>query len=198
MSIPYSPTAGTHISEAIEKAISLATGHRDPVEFSFNGVCLIVNEESAPAEVEKLFYMTLELNGKAHDTPIRRAEEEARRRKYQEELDAFLPTLHALDMASQSDVLHWLCNFETLSSWTFVNFDRERVLAKFTEAGYVPSDFCKDVDESVDQWRERVGRDGEFRWIVGQALDGIKHIGCPHQMIHTFSEGFLLKDILHP
>ena len=189
----YKPSAGTSIDYAVREAIALSVGKEEPVEFIFNDVKLCVNEESDPAEIESIFHASMKMNSQAFNTPIRRQKEAERRRKMQADLDEFLPTLDSLDMTNKAEVLHWLCRFEELSGWTFVSYNRSHVLLKFVEAGYKPGEFCRKENETQEEWQEHAGAYGEFRWIVGQALEGISSMGCPHQMIHTFTERFMGK-----
>ena len=60
----------------------------------------------------------------------------------------------------------------------------DRLHCLFGEHGYEPGVNTGD-DFAVDD-RENVGR-----YIIGQALDGIRSVGSPHPIIHKFATDWL-------
>jgi hypothetical protein len=92
--------------------------------------------------------------------------------------------LDTIDMKDPVAPLKWLCRLEEVGGMTYSNFDRAKVIEVFAKAGYEPSMNVGDKFNGKDQENYK-------GYIIGQALNGIRSIGCPHQVLHTFTERYM-------
>ncbi len=94
--------------------------------------------------------------------------------------------LPSLDMKNRAAVLDWLCAFQDPSDHIGVVQRRQTVVAAFEKAGYVAGANCgEDYDEhSIDN---------SFRYLVGQALSGLKDGPAIHPILHKFTAEWKMR-----
>lgn len=183
----YDPLAGTHITTACKEAVRLAKESGDAVAFSFNGVDLVAMPDNTPEGLEHAWDIGMEANSRAYWTPERLEEKSRKEAADCLRLNEHIAILPHIDWRDANAVCRWLCEFES-RAFTHTPIDTAAILRTFAEHGYHPGENLKNAGESQEAWRARVGRDGAMRWVIGQALDGTRSVGCPHGMIHTFYE----------
>ena len=92
-----------------------------------------------------------------------------------------------LDFANQEAVLDWICEFQDPSDHIGVAKNQGEVLKIFAEHGYQTSVNTGEAFNGED-------RDNFARYIVGQALDGLKgDVGAIHQVVHKFTDDWKKK-----
>lgn len=89
--------------------------------------------------------------------------------------------LPSLDMNNDCAVLAWVCEMQEPSDHVGVIVRRETIVSAFEKAGYVAGANCG------PDYRPG-NRDNMFRYLVGQALDGLKNGPAIHPIIHKFAD----------
>ena len=179
--IEFSP--GTSIDEAAIRLCETAEAHSEATG-TFNGVELHAVAGYAPAAVAKYYDEEQHRRGVAYRNSRegRKAAQDAedRRAAAQAKHDALMRQLPTLNMADDAAVLAWLCDMQDQSDHSGVIVRRQTIVEKFEKAGYAAGANCgKDY---------RMGdRDNMFRYLVGQALDGLKNGPAIHPILHKFA-----------
>lgn len=104
----------------------------------------------------------------------------------QKKVDQLIERLDNLDFSDYEPVLDWIYNFQEPSDYTWVSFDKSQVISKFKNQGF---------DIGVNTGNDFNGEDVEnvVKYLVGQALDGIKNVGAPHPIICKFINNWKQK-----
>jgi hypothetical protein len=103
-----------------------------------------------------------------------------RRSALQQKHDDLMRSLPALDMWNDAAVLDWLCAMQEPSDHAGVIVTRDTIVSWFEKHGYVAGANCGPDFRKGD-------RENEFRYLVGQALDGLKRGPSIHGIIHKFA-----------
>lgn len=103
----------------------------------------------------------------------------------QETHDHLVRDLAALDFKNDVAVLDWLCAIQDSTDHVSVTVDKATILSAFEAAG-----FTANVNTGANFKPE--DRDNVFRYIVGQALDGLKTVAI-HGIIHKFAGDWKAK-----
>lgn len=174
---------GTHISEAARllceraKRDGVATGN-------FNDVTLRAGIEVTPEDIVAFYDREMaRLADEYRRSPegiaaAKRDDDE--RRQMQGEHDALVARLPALDMHDQHAVLDWICAMQEPSDRKGVIVKRETIVAHFEKAGY-------QANENTGPAYDGSDRKNSFRYLVGQALAGLKDGPAIHPIIHKFA-----------
>jgi len=102
------------------------------------------------------------------------------RRTARSQHDWLMAELPALNWSSDVAILDWLCAMQGPSDHAGVIIRRGTIIAAFAKRGYVPGmDTGKDYDAN--------SRYSGFRYLVGQALDGLANGPAIHPIIHKFA-----------
>lgn len=168
---------GTHIDEACAKAAAACRTHT--VEFEFNGIVVKAMPGDTAGDLHARWDAAREAERKVRDW----ARHEQHRRRRVADLMADLDSAVTDPVAA----IRWLCNMEEATT-IYAPLDRVRILLAFAGRGYTPNVLLREDGESLAAWEKRLGIDGQRRWLIGQALDGIAEVGAPHQVIHTFAK----------
>jgi hypothetical protein len=104
---------------------------------------------------------------------------EEERQRLQSLHDELVAQLDDLDFSYDVDVIDWLSQMQEPSDRIGVAVDRERILAAFRSHGLVPG---MDVGPQFNA----DDRASFYRWLVGQALEGIERISI-HGVFHKFA-----------
>ena len=186
--------AGARISHAAEDAVALAKERGLPVRFSFNDGVLTASEGRTAGDLCAEYDAELERRSAAYWTPERLAEKERKEDADREEVKRLVSDLDVLDLADLRQAIRWLCWLEECA-FTHSPAPAERILEAFAEAGLYPNMLVRAEDESQEEWEEKNGEEGVMKWLIGQALDGVRHVGAPHQIVHSFAEKLGIKKV---
>lgn len=184
MGDPMDFVAGTHIREAatllVERAKidGVATG-------IFNGITLHAGVEVTPRDIED--YYDRETARRAEEyrrspegvAAAKRADDA--RRVMQDTHDTLMKRLPELSMYDQPAVLEWLCAMQEPSDRNGVIIKRDTIIKHFEKAGYEANENTGDAYKADD-------RNNAFRYLVGQALAGLKEGPAIHPIIHKFAD----------
>lgn len=103
------------------------------------------------------------------------------RRRMQGQHDRLMGELPMLDWTSDVAILNWLCAMQAPSDHIGVIIRKDTIAAAFGKRGYVPS-----MDTGANYRAD--DRHSAFRYLVGQALDGIVNGPAIHSIIHKFTD----------
>lgn len=175
-------SAGTHIDQAAMLLVAAAAEHGE-AQGSFNEITLTAKAGTAPADVVKFWHRESEARAEAwRNSPEGKAAEARRLERIesmQSKHDQLVLGLTSLDFANPAAVLDWLCAIQEATDHVGVAVNKSLILDIFTGHGFKANVNCGDDFEPGD-------RDNVFRWIVGQALDGLQHVAI-HGVIHKFA-----------
>jgi len=177
------PMAGDTISGTAADAVALRKQTGSAVVFKFNNALMIVGKGDTAKSVCDAYEAHCEAASKAYWTPERIAEKNAKEARDNASLAKHMGTLSSIDFKDPVAPLKWLCKLEEVGGMTYSTFDRKAVLDAFSKAGYTAGMNVGDKFNSKDQENYK-------GYIIGQALDGIATVGCPHQVLHTFTERY--------
>lgn len=107
------------------------------------------------------------------------AAREEERKRLQAVHDDLIAKLETLDFKDDAEVIDWLSQMVDPSDRIGVSIDRARILEAFKAHGLVPNMNVGPEFKSSD-------RQIFYRWLVGQALDGIEKISI-HGIFHKFA-----------
>lgn len=175
---------GDHISHTAERLCEAAQEH-GAATAEFNGIELIARQGTTPDEVVASYdVQTAERRAAYVKSPegIEAARQSALRlAEAQATHDALVQRLPTLDMSDQHAVLDWICEMQEPSDHVGVNVARPEIVERFESAGYRAN-----VHTGKDY--RKGDRDNTFRYLVGQALSGIKDGPAIHPIIHKFAD----------
>lgn len=183
MNETYHPGPGEHINTACSEAIQLAQLKQCSVEFVFNDIKVVANPNDTVSFLSDGWQKSMEDATKAYWTPERLAEQESRNQADRDECDRHCATLEALDCSDLEACVRWLVKLAKVGDNVHVKVPAQEILKKFAAAGYAISMNLKDAEESLEHWRDRVGRDGQLKWLIGQGMAGVALVGAPHGFI---------------
>ncbi len=177
--------AGCHINRAAEMLISAA-----PARGLFNEIEMTASPGETVDLVAGRYHAESEARAKAwHESPAGIADAERNRAEIahlQAKHDSLIAAMPALDINDRVAVLDWLCGVQEASDRIGVKVSREQIILAFGGYGYFAGDCCGDAFVAGDA-------DVEFRWLVGQALDGLSSTGAIHGLFHKFARQWKAK-----
>jgi hypothetical protein len=182
--------AGERIENAVCELVALANEYEEPVKADFNGVDIIAQPGDDPAELQTKWSADMDRKAEEYrNSPegqrvAREAEE--RKQKLQAEANRLMSVLDEVDFSDLGAVIDWLEAMQDPSDHIGINFDRQHVLDTFEKHGYQPSVYTYGEFDEND-------REVYARWMIGQALDGIRQIGAIHGLIHKFAKSWREK-----
>lgn len=175
---------GADIAGTSHEAANLAHVQKKVVEFDFNGVKLRATPESNGSDLAGEYNAEIRRRSDAYWTPERKAEKLAKEKADKQALGAHIVALDGVNLVDWKAALCWLCRLEELA---MVHTPYDQVVARFRRAGWDVGGGSRKGEESTEDWARRVGAQGQIRWLIGQALDGVERIGAPHGVIHKFA-----------
>lgn len=186
----YATQPGQHISEAAREAIALAGRMQRSVRFKFNGVSLVVGGDDEPGAVVARFEAEMEAQHKAWKASLPGQAVEAERRseidRLQSTADDLAGRVDTLDFSDQGAVLDFLAALQPCSDRGGVTVQNAEIVAAFAAAGLTPNMDLHSPHLGVD-------RNVYFRWLVGQALDGLTSGPAIHGAFHKFADEWRAK-----
>ena len=192
----------THLGESIDNAavrlVQAADEHGEATA-KFNDIELFAAKGFAAEGVVRHYMDEVEKRSRAwRASPEGRRveqERETRRSEMQAKHDNLVRRLPSLDMSNDVAVLEWLCQMQEPSDHTGVILQRQNIVSKFEAAGYKPN------ENTGDDFRKD-NRANVFRYLVGQALAGLKEGPAIHGILHSFAadwrRDFVEKPALNP
>lgn len=188
------PLPGTNIMSIAQELgfVVKKMGLKTRIAFKFNDLNFEVTGASTEDSIRQDWKNKIDAQDKAYWTPERLKEKADRERRDQNAMDSHMATLKVINFADPVDVVRWLCKFETVAT-VHTKYDKGSILDHFAANGFTTENWPRKLGdmESSESWKLRIGKDGQVKWIVAQALDGIQKVGSPHQVIHKFAEELL-------
>lgn len=182
MSTQVSFGAGTPITAAAARLCEIAAA--DGAAFgTFNGIRLEANGSSTVDQIVAAFDRQMTEQAKAwRESPegIAAAERDnADRAEKQAAHGALMDGLPTLDWSDPAAVLDWLCAMQPASDRRGVIIRKDTIAAAFAAHGFTPG------MEVGEEFQPGV-KFSEYRWLIGQALDGIVNGPSIHPILHKF------------
>lgn len=172
-------TLGEHISRAALRMVALA-----PSRCTFNGIELVADVHTTVGDIEAEYDRQFDDRAAAWDASSegQAAAERDRWQRVERQalMNDLMTELRTLDMRDVAKALGWMARAQDPLDSSAVA-DRALILSTYDGAGYRANENVG--PEFVDSDRENVAR-----YIIGQAMDGIAHVGAPHQVLPTFVE----------
>lgn len=174
---------GIHLNEAARLLIRDALESGVEQRGTFNELTIVATATSTVDEVVASFERDMQeeiSRWRASPEGIASAERQERRRQEAQTIhDNLVATLDDIDWKSDVAVINWLCAIQDATDHSGVNVARQRIIEAFTSRGYEPNANCGEAFRADD-------RDNHFRWLVGQALDGLRSVAI-HPIVHKFA-----------
>lgn len=184
------PRPGDHISTFAKEMVRHAIRQLAPVSAMFNDVILTAHPGTDPADIEAFYDQECQRQREAYlasDAGRREAahrrEEAVRRQAIHDDLVAGLASLLWADDIA---VLRWWDTLAEAVDYVGVTVDRHTILSAFKLRGFI-------ANANTGEDYNPHDRDNEFRYLVGQGLDGIERHSCPHPIIGDFIAKFIAK-----
>jgi hypothetical protein len=183
--LQFNPTAGSHIDNAITRALDLASQCNRPVRFRFNGMRLTVNKRLSHRHLlgqwEHSFaasQLAYRRSKRGRDDAAKHAANIARHQATVTALSAALPTVASLD-----GMMAWLNGFTPAADYCGVTFDHHALASEMEKMGFIENE---GVGNGVPSTAEAMGR-----YIVGQAITCLRAGMGPHPITTTFIGKYL-------
>jgi len=175
---------GTPIDDAAIDLVAAAERHGQAVG-RFNGIELHAAAGYAPAGIVKFYNDECERRRAAYlaspEGQQAEAERNRRRQDLQSKHDALMARLPSLNMDNAHDVLDWLCEMQEPSDHVGVILRRNTIIERFETAGYKANENTGADYKPGDRWNM-------LRYLVGQALQGLKEGPAIHPILHKFAD----------
>lgn len=183
---------GTHIEDAARDLVEAVAAGASEALGEFNDITLTAKPGTTAAEIETFYHVEMAARAEAYrKSPAGikdAADREEATKQGQALADALMAELETLDISDSGVALDWLCRFQGPSDDIGVRKDAHRVVQTFVERGY-------GVNVNLgDEFNEN-DRENYARYIIGQALHGLQHIGAIHGMVGVFRDRWAAK---HP
>jgi len=180
---------GTHIDRAAESLVSAAIEHGS-ASGEFNGISLTADATSSPQEIVSRWNSASEERERLwRESPEGKKAErkrDQRRSDAQSLHDNLMQRLPSLNMKDDAAVLDWLCQMQEPTDHVGVIVRRATIISHFEKAGYRENANCGDAFKPHD-------RENVFRYLVGQALSGLKEGSAIHPILHKFAAEWRAK-----
>lgn len=173
--------AGSHITQAAKQLVAAAES--GPAFGHFNDIRLNAMPGATVESIVELFNdETVRRHGEYLKSPAGVAAADARekgRSEAQAAHDGLMVRLRTLDFSNDVAVLDWLCAMQEPSDHVGVILRRQTIVSAFESRGFVESANC-----GADY--KPGNRENMYRYLVGQALNGIKSGPAIHPILHKF------------
>ena len=180
--------AGMHIQGAAEQLVAAAAQHGE-AQGIFNEITLTAQRDTVPGALVDFYHQESERRAEEwRNSPEGRtatAKREADLQTAQETHDAKVRELATLDFKNDVEVLDWLCSIQDATDHVGVSVNKVKIINKFRAHGFDPNVNCGKHFKPDD-------RENVFRWLVGQALDGLQSVAI-HGIIHEFAADWKSK-----
>ena len=178
---------GTEINDAARQLVAAARKH-DFADMEFNGVCLNADNRTTVDRIVQEYNAELEFRSIQYkNSPEGKAAAQKRANELivkQKAYKTLVEKLEVLDWSSHVEVMEWLVQLTQVADDVGVKKDSQRILDCFRSHGFVAGANCNEnFDEGVEE--------NVFRYIVGQAMEGIALVGAPHPVLEKFAWEYL-------
>jgi heme-degrading monooxygenase HmoA len=176
--------AGEHIANSVDRLVAAAREYGSASGF-FNDIELKATATTTPEEVVSFYNSEIDRRVAAFiNSPEGKEAErkrEADRSSAQQLHDALMAKLPSLDMSNDVAVLDWLCQMQGPSDHIGVIVRRQTIVQTFEKYGFRAGENCGADYRPGD-------RKNMHRYLVGQALDGLKEGPAIHSILHKFAD----------
>lgn len=189
MTITVNFTPGETIDSAAIRLCEAAAASGE-AEGKFNDIELHAAAGYAPAAVVAFYHEESQRRSDAWKaSPEGKAAQRAahaKRRDLQTRHDWLMARLPSLDMSDAHAVLEWLCQMQEPSDHVGVIVRRRTIVEVFEKARYR-------ANENTGKDYQEGNRNNMFRYLVGQALAGLKEGPAIHPILHKFAAEWRAK-----
>lgn len=179
--VEFSP--GQSIDNAAIELCAAAAEHGEAVG-KFNDVELHATAGYVPAAVVSFYHEECERIGEAYrnsqEGKAAAAKSGRERASLQATHDKLMARLPSLDWSSDVAVLDWLCAMQPCTDRVGVIVRRSTIVQAFEKHGFEAGANCGEDYRPGD-------RANMFRYVVGQALDGLKNGPAIHPILNKFA-----------
>jgi len=184
--IIYEPLAGTHIREAAKEAKQLSNQHNKPVRFTFNGVKLVMTRKKAVSSLEWEFNLVLGQHNAKHRRSKRHKEYLVKRKASvalkQYRCDRTVSRMMSAECLSIGETLNAVVTLSNDADDVDVKCDFAAIVNHMKATGFVDN---AHVGRPQEVFNDPVTM---AEYIIGQAIDCMKHGMPPHPMCKTFAD----------
>lgn len=181
----YRTSAGQHLARAAEEMVVLAKFTKRPCSTDFNGIELTATHESNADAIVDFYHHASERRAEEYrnspEGKAAAAKALARKRALQLQMNSAMAELPKLDLSNLGEVIAWFGKIQPPSDRIDIKTPVEKIIPLFEEAGYVANANCGGEYDENDM--ENAGR-----YLVGQALAGLKEMGAIHQIYPHFEQ----------
>lgn len=175
-------SAGMHVTAAAARLCEVAATE-GTAHGVFNGIRLDADRDSTADQIVATFdRLTAEQSKAWRESPagVAAAERDNADRAEKQALHtALMDKLPTLDWSDRVAILDWLCAMQPATDRIGVIIRKDTIAAAFAKHGYTPGMDCG------PNYQAGV-KNSEFRYLVGQALDGIVNGPAIHPILHKF------------
>lgn len=168
-----------HITQAAQRMVDAA-----PSQCTFNGIVLVANVGTTAGDIVAEFHRGFDAMVKAkRESPEGRAQaqrDEERCTQAQRQAEALVAELDAINYDDIDAVVAWFERAVDPLGHRGVVVDRARIVEAFRSHGYEPNVNCGPAFDGNDA-------DNFARYIIGQAMCGIRTVGSPHHLVCMFA-----------
>lgn len=175
--------AGEHIAQSAEKLVAAAKDN-GAANGVFNEIELTATAVSTSDSIVNFYNQESKRRAEAYrNSPEGKEAERQRgisRSNAQQLHDTLMAQLPQLDMSDDVAVLDWLCQMQEPSDHNGVIVRRETIVSVFEKHGFRADENCGADYRPGD-------RKNMHRYLVGQALSGLKDGPAIHPILHKFA-----------
>jgi hypothetical protein len=188
--IKYDVLAGTHVTQAIQRMVELATSRNEAVSAEFNGIGLIAEPGDYPATLETFWQSEMNRKAEEHRSSPQgkrlAAEAEQRRVDDQQTVEFLMKELPNLAFTDLAALIDWMERLADPSDHIGVSVPKQVIISTFREHGFEPSVNTGDAFNGDD-------RENFARYLIGQGLSCLDGVGAIHGMFHRFADDWRVK-----
>lgn len=181
---------GQDIASAAAELVEAAATSGKLAEGSFNDITLTAGRGTTAAQIVTRYHEELDARAEAYrkspEGIAAKAKEKAETISRQATCDALMVEFATLDLTNDAALIDWLDRFQDPSDDMRIRKDVGVVVRALEAAGYVSGANCGPAFNEED-------RDNYARYLIGQALSNLKHVGAIHQVFGTFHERWKAK-----
>lgn len=175
--------AGEMVTDYAKRLIDYRNYRQHDINGEFNGVTVIVTEESTPESIYEDYKKQLEEQQKAYEQTeeykLRQIEREERAKNLNYESTYMLGQLFTINWSNYDQILTWLHDYQPISDHVDVKVPKEQLIKLFTENGY-------GINVNTGKNFDKENEENFARYIIGQALDNFEHVGAIHPILQKF------------
>lgn len=185
MTHEYKALAGECITETAATMSEMAKDRGELITARFNGITLKASPGTRPDSIVRGFHRKMDRLAYKHRNSqegVAEAKEEERYLKARQvSMDELMHRFSWVDLADLGHLIDWLVALCCTGGEKGIRYDRQRVITALESAGYVENDCSGDAFNVED-------RENFARYLVGQALDGLKNSCGIHPMFMEFAK----------